>query len=162
MQWYIKVLTNYAEFKGRAHRTEYWMFVLVSMLVVIVLGIIESILGISSVSEYGSNSGPIVALYNLAVLIPSIAVGVRRLHDTDKSGWWMLLILIPIIGWLLLLYYLVLDSQAESNQFGENPKGVQANSEPAQPPQASQQGGEQSDVPVPPESISDEGEQNKV
>ena len=80
MQWYLKVLKNYVGFQGRARRKEYWMFVLVNVIVSIVLSIVESIADISSV---------LTGIYSLAILLPSLAVGARRLHDTGKSGWWL-------------------------------------------------------------------------
>ena len=79
MDWYLKVLQDYAVFEGRAQRQEYWMFILINILVVIALGIIEGLIGLS---------GVVTTLYSLAVFIPSLAVSVRRLHDTERTGWW--------------------------------------------------------------------------
>lgn len=114
MNWYIEVLKKYAVFKGRARRKEYWYFQLVNSLISIVIALIfaSGIEGESIVSS----------VYSLAVLIPTIALSVRRLHDTDRSGWLMLLLFIPIIGWLVLLYFFVQDSQSITNEYGENPK----------------------------------------
>ncbi|WP_066053930.1 DUF805 domain-containing protein [Robertmurraya korlensis] len=114
MQWYLKVLKNYVGFQGRARRKEYWMFFLFNFLITILLSIIESMLGLG---------GILSALYGLAVLLPSIAVSVRRLHDIGRSGWWMLLSLIPVIGLIVLLVFAVLDSQPGENKYGPNPKG---------------------------------------
>ena len=112
-KWFIMCVQNkYVDFKGRARRKEYWMFVLVYIILALIIGIIESILGIHFLS-------PI--LY-LALLLPSIAVGIRRLHDIGKSGWWILVALIPLIGTLYLLYLMIKDSQPGANQWGENPK----------------------------------------
>lgn len=108
MNWYIKALKNYAVFSGRARRKEYWYFFLINTAISIVLGVV----GIGLLS----------GIYTLAVLLPSIAVGVRRLHDTDRSGWWLLIALIPIIGVIVLLVFAVQDSKAEANQYGMNPK----------------------------------------
>lgn len=120
MHWYRKVvLENYANFHGRARREEYWMFTLINVLIQIALGIVWVIVS-------GSDTNVLGALYSLAVLIPALAVSVRRLHDTDRSGWWLLLALIPIIGALVVLYFFVLDSTPGTNKFGENPKGVLA------------------------------------
>jgi uncharacterized membrane protein YhaH (DUF805 family) len=112
MEWYLKVLKNYVGFQGRARRKEYWMFVLFSVIVSIVLSIVDSIAGLSS---------GLSGLYSLAVLLPSIAVGVRRLHDTGRSGWWLFICLIPLIGSIILLVFMCQDSH-EDNVYGLNPK----------------------------------------
>ncbi|MFT4692892.1 MAG: uncharacterized membrane protein YhaH (DUF805 family) [Limisphaerales bacterium] len=106
MKWYINVLKNYAVGKGRARRKEYWMFVLFNFIIVVVLGFIEGFLG---------GPGIIAQIYNLAVLVPSIAVGVRRMHDTDHSGWFLL---IPIYNLILA----VREGQRGDNRFGFDPK----------------------------------------
>ncbi|GLP95963.1 DUF805 domain-containing protein [Paraferrimonas sedimenticola] len=116
MNWYIHVLKNYAVFSGRARRTEYWMFTLISFLISIALGVIDGMTGA------GESAGLLGSLYGLAVLIPSIAVTVRRLHDTGRSGWWCLIVLIPILGWIALLVFCVLDSNSDENEYGANPK----------------------------------------
>ena len=118
MNWYIEVMKKYAVFSGRARRREYWMFVLFNIIIALVLSIIEGI------ADAGSESGRSVlaTLYGLAVLLPSLAVGVRRLHDTGRSGWWMLIGLIPIIGTIVLLIFIIQDSQLMDNQYGPNPK----------------------------------------
>lgn len=113
MEWYLKVLQNYVGFHGRARRKEYWMFVLVSVIVSIILSILESMLGMQSV---------LTGIYSLAVLLPSLAVGVRRLHDTGRSGWWLLLSLIPLIGSIILIVFMCQDSQQNGNQYGPNPR----------------------------------------
>lgn len=118
MDWYLKVLRNYANFQGRARRKEYWMFVLVNLIVSFGLGIVDGILGLKTASGIGT----LGAVYSLAVLVPSIAVGARRLHDLDKSGWWQLIGLIPIIGWIVLIVWAASEGQAGSNRFGPNPK----------------------------------------
>jgi uncharacterized membrane protein YhaH (DUF805 family) len=119
MNWYLDVLRKYAVFGGRARRKEYWMFVLFNFIISFVLGLIDGFLGMAD-----SGIGPLGGLYTLAVLIPTIAVGVRRLHDTGRSGWWLLIALIPFLGWLVLLFFFVQDSQAGSNEYGPNPKGA--------------------------------------
>jgi uncharacterized membrane protein YhaH (DUF805 family) len=121
MSWYIAVLKKYAVFSGRARRKEFWMFVLFNVIFSIVATLLDRVLG-TRVGEMGN--GWISILYSLAVLIPSLAVAVRRLHDIGKSGWWLLISLIPLIGaiWLLILY--IKDSQPGDNQYGPNPKGV--------------------------------------
>ena len=115
MNWYLDVLKKYAVFTGRARRKEYWMFVLFSVIVTIVLSLVEGIVG---------GPGVLSGLYALAVLIPSIAVGVRRLHDTGRSGWWILIGLVPLVGIIVLIVFFVADSQPGTNQYGPNPKGA--------------------------------------
>ena len=119
MNWYLHVLKNYATFSGRARRKEYWMFFLISALISIVLTLLDILLGTYSV-EY--EAGLFSGLYSLLILIPSIAVVVRRLHDTDRSGWWILISLIPLIGVIVLFVFMCLDSQPGTNRFGVNPK----------------------------------------
>ena len=119
MNWYLHVLKNYATFSGRARRKEYWMFFLISALISIVLTLLDILLGTYSV-EY--EAGLFSGLYSLLILIPSIAVVVRRLHDTDRSGWWILISLIPLIGVIVLFLFICLDSQPGTNRFGANPK----------------------------------------
>ena len=128
MNWYLYVLKNYATFSGRARRKEYWMFFLISALISIVLTLLDILLGTYSV-EY--EAGLFSGLYSLLILIPSIAVVVRRLHDTDRSGWWILISLIPIIGVLVLFVFMCLDSQPGTNRFGANPKEAASQTLPA-------------------------------
>ena len=121
MNWYLKVLKQYADFSGRARRKEYWMFVLFNMIFAIVAMILDNVLGIA-MEEIGY--GPLYGLYALAMLIPGLAVAVRRLHDVGKSGWMILIALIPLIGSIWLLVLMVTDSNAGENQYGQNPKEV--------------------------------------
>ncbi|WP_273208724.1 DUF805 domain-containing protein [Marinobacter subterrani] len=114
MYWYMKALKQYVGFSGRARRREYWIFTAVNLAIAIVLGIIEGMLG---------GPGILGGLFNLAVLLPTIAVTVRRLHDIGRSGWWMLIVLIPIVGAIVLLVFVLLDSKPGENQYGPNPKG---------------------------------------
>ena len=120
MDWYIKVLKQYFDFAGRARRKEYWMFVLFNIIVSVVLAIVDGIAGTST--SLGGTLGLFGGLYSLAVLIPSIALGARRLHDIGKSGWWQLIALIPILGWIVLLVWAVTEGHAGSNEYGPNPK----------------------------------------
>jgi uncharacterized membrane protein YhaH (DUF805 family) len=113
MHWYLEGLKKYAVFSGRARRRAYWMFVLFNVIIALVIGIIEGLVG---------SPGVVAILYSLAVLIPGIAVAVRRLHDTNRSGWWLLIGLIPLIGPIVLLVFVVQDSQPGANQYGPNPK----------------------------------------
>ncbi len=123
MDWYLAVLKNYAGFSGRARRKEYWMFVLFNVIFAIVAMILDNVLGIAM---EGIGYGPIYGLYLLAIIIPSLAVGVRRLHDVGKSGWMMLIALIPIIGAIWLLVLFVQDSIPGENKYGANPKEISA------------------------------------
>lgn len=120
MNWYLEALRKYATFEGRARRKEYWFFILFNVLAVVVLGIIDVVLGTSS-KEAGL--GLLSGIYLLAVLLPALAVTVRRLHDTDRSGWWILIEFIPLIGGLVLLVFTLLDGTPGSNRFGPSPKG---------------------------------------
>jgi len=104
--YYIGVLRDYADFSGRSGRKEFWVFVLISFLISVALGLLGS---------------TVSSLYSLLVLIPSIAVGVRRLHDIGKSGWYLFLVLIPVLGWLVLLYFYVQKGSSGSNTFGSHP-----------------------------------------
>jgi uncharacterized membrane protein YhaH (DUF805 family) len=123
MNWYLEVLKKYAVFDGRARRKEYWLFFLFNIIISIVIGIIDGMVGTSgAVGSLGLLGG----LYTLAVLIPGIAVAVRRLHDTSRSGWWILIGLIPIIGVIVLIVFMVQDGTPGENQFGKNPKEVMA------------------------------------
>lgn len=118
MDWYIGVLKKYAVFSGRARRTEYWMFVLFNCIAASILGLIDAFAGTTT----QDNVGLLGSLYSLAVFVPSLAVTVRRLHDTGRSGAWILIGLVPIVGWVILLVYLVTDGQPGTNQYGPNPK----------------------------------------
>jgi uncharacterized membrane protein YhaH (DUF805 family) len=118
MHWYLEVLKKYAVFSGRARRKEYWMFTLFNFIIAFVLGFIEGLVGIAA--ETGQSV--LGAIYSLAVLIPAIAVAIRRLHDTNRSGWWLLIALIPLLGAIVLLVFMVQDSDQGDNQYGANPK----------------------------------------
>jgi len=111
MDYFIEALKKYAEFTGRASRTQYWMFILFYLLIYIGFSVLDAFIGQEILS----------ILYSLALLLPSISVATRRLHDTGRSGWWQLIVLIPIIGLIILIVFLVQDSH-EDNEYGENPK----------------------------------------
>jgi uncharacterized membrane protein YhaH (DUF805 family) len=122
---------RYADFKGRATRSEYWYFLLFSIIIGLILSLLDSmlinpILGIHPLDENGK-TGILGTLFSLATLIPSFALALRRLHDIGKKGWWILLALIPVvnfIGMFVLLYFFTKDSQPGSNKYGPNPKGM--------------------------------------
>ena len=120
MDWMLMPLRRYAEFSGRSRRKEYWMFFLGVFIVSFVLQIVEGIVGLSGM--IGGLYGPLTTIFLLGILIPNIAVGVRRLHDTDRSGWWLLIALVPLIGGLVLLYFFVSDGTQGTNQYGPDPK----------------------------------------
>ena len=113
MNWYLEVLKKYAVFGGRARRKEYWMFFLFNFIITVVLGLIEGLV---------DGPGIVGSLYSLAVLIPGIAVSVRRLHDIGRCGWWMLIGLVPLVGAIVLLIFMVQDGQQGENQYGYSPK----------------------------------------
>ena len=118
MNWYLEVLKKYAMFNGRARRKEYWMFFLFNIIILFILGLVEGFAGIAP----ESGQGVLATLYMAAVLLPSLAVGARRLHDIDRSGWWQVIASVPIIGAVVLLVFMVQDSQPGENQYGPNPK----------------------------------------
>jgi uncharacterized membrane protein YhaH (DUF805 family) len=120
VDWAKRPLQKYADVTGRAPRAEYWWFVLFVIIGEIIAMAIDSILGLSQmIGPYG----PVLCLYLLALLVPSITVGVRRLHDTDRSGWWLLIGLIPLIGAIVLLVFFVTEGTKGDNQYGPNPYG---------------------------------------
>ncbi len=121
MDWYLKVLKQYADFSGRARRKEYWMFVLFNAIFYFIAIVLDNILGIAI---EGVGYGPLYILYTLAVLLPGLAVSVRRLHDVGKSGWMILISLIPIIGAIWLIVLTVTDGNPGENEYGPNPKEV--------------------------------------
>lgn len=124
MNWYLKVIKQYADFKGRASRQEYWMFVLFNLIFASTAMILDNILGIA-MREVGY--GPLYILYVLAVFIPGLAVSVRRLHDVGKSGWTMFIALIPIIGGIWLLVIMATEGDKEENQYDSAPKVIPDN-----------------------------------
>ncbi|EST58661.1 DUF805 domain-containing protein [Proteus hauseri] len=126
MNWYLEVIkNNYANFSGRARRKEYWMFTLVNTIIITVLYAIL----ISSVDMYtgemstlGSIAGIIIGIYSLAIIVPSLAVTIRRFHDQDKSGWMFLLAFIPAVGGLIVFVFMCLEGTKGDNRFGPDPK----------------------------------------
>ncbi len=119
MNWYLKVLKQFADFNGRARRQEYWMFVLFNMIFILVAGMLDRLLNLADPT---TGIGPLYGLYVLAVFIPGIAVAIRRLHDIGKSGWMLLLVLIPVIGAIWLLVLMVKEGDRGENQYGPDPK----------------------------------------
>ena len=130
MNWYMEVLRKYAQFDGRARRKEYWMFTLVNCLVCIAVALVGGLLtALIARSTDGSSLALLfmapVWLYTIAMIVPSLAVTIRRLHDTGRSGWWILIGLVPFVGGIILLVFECQDSQPGSNEFGPNPKGIE-------------------------------------
>ena len=113
MEYFIGALKKYADFEGRATRKEYWMFILFYLILYVVLIVIDS----------SMESLLLSTIFSLGLLVPSISVAARRLHDTGRSGWWQLISLIPIIGTIVVIIFLVQDSH-EENKYGPNPKAV--------------------------------------
>ena len=119
MNWYIEVIKKYAVFNGRARRKEYWYFFLFNILISFLIAFAEALIGnLDPDTGYGLLS----AIYTLALLIPGIAVSIRRLHDTNRSGWWLLIALIPLIGAIVLLVFFASDSKSDENKYGISPK----------------------------------------
>lgn len=118
MNWYLAVINKYADFSGRARRKEYWMFFVINVLISFAIGIIGAVIG----GKDGLFTLSLPTLYSLFIFIPSLAVLVRRLHDTGRSGWWILISLVPFIGALVLFVFTILDSDPNSNSYGPNPK----------------------------------------
>jgi uncharacterized membrane protein YhaH (DUF805 family) len=123
MKWFLIVLRKYADFTGRAQRAEYWFFTLFYLLFFLALSLVDGAAGLYN-AAYGL--GLLGGLFALAMILPSIAVSVRRLHDTSRSGWWLLISLIPLIGGVVLLVFVCLDSTPGTNAYGPNPKETAA------------------------------------
>lgn len=125
MKFYKKVVfENYANFKGRASRAEYWYFAFFNIIIIFLLLTLENLLGIKNIELENDKIGILSGIYSLFIVIPSIAVGVRRLHDIGKSGWMFLITLIPIVGTIWLFILFILDSQDGQNKYGPNPKEI--------------------------------------
>ena len=119
MNWYLQAIRKYTVFSGRSRRSEYWYFVLFNTLIIVALTVVDVATGMYSIKgEVGLLSG----IYSLAVFIPSFAVTVRRLHDTDRSGWWVLLAVVPIVGVIVLIVFFATDGTPGANRFGEKPQ----------------------------------------
>jgi len=123
MQWFTDVIKKYAVFNGRARRKEFWMFTLFSVIISIILSIIDRAIG----TTYGANdsSGVLQSIYGLAILLPTIGVAIRRMHDTGRSGWWILISLIPCVGWIIFIVFAAQEGNAGDNQHGPDPKAAE-------------------------------------
>jgi uncharacterized membrane protein YhaH (DUF805 family) len=135
MQWYLKVLRQYADFNGRARRTEYWMFVLFNTIALIPLILLDNMLGLAFVT---GSYGPLGLIYILATLLPALGVGVRRLHDTGHPGLWMLLLPVPFVGPIVLLVFFAMEGVRGPNAYGPDPKAPAGGPAPYGPPAGGQ------------------------
>ncbi|MCL1074483.1 DUF805 domain-containing protein [Shewanella dokdonensis] len=116
MEYFLEPIRRYADFTGRTRRRNFWMYVLIYNIISLILSAID----------VASNSNWLGIVYGLVLLLPSLAVTARRLHDTGRSGWWQLLWLIPIVGWIVVVVFLCQDSDAGDNEYGSNPKAMDA------------------------------------
>ena len=116
MVWYNKALKSYTKFDGRARRREFWTFAMINFAIYILLAVGEGMINLTYLFS---------SIFVLAVLLPSIAVCVRRLHDTGKSGWWLLLACLPVLGAIVLIVFFVEEGHAEPNKYGPNPKAAE-------------------------------------
>jgi uncharacterized membrane protein YhaH (DUF805 family) len=112
MEYFMEAMRRYADFNGRSRRKAYWMFVLFNTIFSIICNVADGVLDTMFIGS----------IYGLVLLIPGLSAGARRLHDTGRSGWWQLLWLVPIIGWLILIVFYALDSHEGENDYGPNPK----------------------------------------
>ena len=124
MEWYLKVMQdNYANFNGRARRKEYWMWYLFYMIIIIIAAVADNILGLNwSPGGVSIGYGWLYMITALVHLVPGLACGIRRLHDTGKSGWFLLLCLIPLLGPIIIIVFMCIDGDSEENQYGPSPK----------------------------------------
>jgi uncharacterized membrane protein YhaH (DUF805 family) len=134
MEYMLMPLRRYFDFNGRSRRKEYWMWFLFVIIGAIVFSILDTVLGLGGTTNtysdfdsgasvgFNSTGGILSTVFMLAILIPNIAVGIRRLHDTDKSGWWILIGLIPLVGAIVLIVFFVSEGTRGPNRFGSDPK----------------------------------------
>jgi uncharacterized membrane protein YhaH (DUF805 family) len=111
LHWYTDVIKQYAVFDGRAGRPEYWWFFLINTIISVILDLVIP----------GATGQVLGAIYALAVLLPSIGVGIRRLHDTNRTGWWLLVSLVPLVGWIWIIVLLALAGDDGPNRYGPPP-----------------------------------------
>ena len=121
MGWFLMALKKYAVFSGRSRRREFWFFMLFYVIIVFVLAYLDAAIGLTT-SERGA--GILSTVFVLAMLIPGLALTVRRLHDTGRTGWWVLIGFVPLIGNIVLLVFMCLDSESGANQYGPAPKAA--------------------------------------
>jgi uncharacterized membrane protein YhaH (DUF805 family) len=135
MDWMLNPLKHYADFTGRARRREFWSWFLFVWIMLFVLMYLDTLLGLGGTATsyrtgnsigFSMTGGLLTLLFGLAMLIPSVAVSVRRLHDVGKSGWYLLFIIVLLIGWIYLLYLYVQPGMPGPNEYGDDPKGADA------------------------------------
>jgi uncharacterized membrane protein YhaH (DUF805 family) len=130
MGWYVQVFKRGLDFGGRSRRREFWMFTLVNIVLSLVASGIDTAIGIGGFSAFTApgtaavmaTPGIVSSILALVLLLPSLAVSIRRLHDTDRSGWWLLIMLVPLVGAVVLIVFWAMDSKPGSNRHGPNPK----------------------------------------
>lgn len=130
MEWMILPLKRYAQFGGRSRRREFWMWVLFNLVVAAVLATIDTLIGFGGTSAvtspYGASyswysNGPLSLIWTIATFVPNLSVSVRRLHDIDKSGWWLLILLVPLVGFIVLIVFQCIEGTRGPNRFGPDP-----------------------------------------
>jgi len=119
VEYFKLAISKYAQFTGRSRRSEFWYFTLVNMLIT------YGLQGVGFATEIGI-FGILAGIVSLALFIPGLAVAVRRMHDTGRSGWWVLIAIIPVVGWILYIIWAASDSQPGANEYGPNPKTGEA------------------------------------
>ena len=118
MQWFIYCLKNYAKFDGRAGRPEYWFYALFNTLIFFILQFLSSMLGLQYAMNELITVYPLASIWQVVTFVPSLAVGVRRMHDINRSGFWLLFLLLPLIGWLLIMIFALLKGNDDDNDYG--------------------------------------------
>ncbi|WP_077338266.1 DUF805 domain-containing protein [Pseudocolwellia agarivorans] len=116
MEHFVGTFKKYADFKGRARRKEYWMFILFYLIIIIGLSIVDYTIG----------TGFLSSIFSLVMFVPSLSIAARRLHDTGRTGWWQLIYLVPLVGLIVMLIFLTQDSH-DANDYGQNPKTAETN-----------------------------------
>lgn len=124
MEWATLPLKRYLDFAGRSRRKEYWMFFLLVIILEVVAMVLDNVLGMGQM--IAGIYGPLLVLLMLVLIVPGIAVSIRRLHDIDRSGWWVLIALVPFVGGLVLLVFFVVEGTRGANRFGPDPKAGEA------------------------------------
>ena len=147
MYWMTLPLKKYFQFSGRSRRKEYWMFALLFWILFVIAGIIDTMLGFGAVEtgtaaasysyDWKVENGPVMIAVSLLFFFPHLAVSVRRLHDTNRTGWWLLILLVPLVGLVVMFVFLCLDGTIGPNRFGPDPKA----GEPGHPPLAAMPAG---------------------
>lgn len=113
------IKNQYADFSGRTSRKQYWMFALFSFLISLGLSIVENVMGLKASA---ASTGILSSIYSLVIFLPSLGLAVRRLHDLNKSGWWLLMLFVPIVGWIVLLVFMLTMGDQAENQYGKQPQ----------------------------------------